>query len=842
MNMPYPSNVMGGSGMNQLPSGLPPGLPQGLPQQMTVPNTVESVLPAGVRPCHPKYLTPCVSAFPATSAVKARCPLLTGLVVRPFATPPSSEPAPPLVTFTDENVVRCKKCRAYINPYVKFADGGASWFCNFCPEKNEVQSSYFSSLDQFGRRHDLNVRPELTNCCIEISAPREYSTRQPMPPVYFFLLDVSINSVRSGMLRTVCSTIEQCLESLPGGTRTRVGFISFDSTVHLYTFKPPKHALEAAEAEVPGSADDELPAPAQMHVLSDLSDIFLPTPFDLEVNLHQHRAQISSFLASFADMHGKTTDPEAALGPALDACDKVMSSKGGKLLCFLSNLPSLGKGRLVNREAAAVKQGGKDLSTVVVPALLGPATDFYKEWGVRFSKVQIAVDLFLFSPAVNQPGASGYLDACTLNDLCKVTGGQLRFYPRFDGGIPSHEARLRHELARNLTRPTAWEAVMRIRASAGVKVAGIHGNYFVKVSDLMSMPAADCDKTFAAELVHDEASPGAGHLTGNGVSLQVALLYTTATGERRIRVMTTMIPVVQTLKELIDNTNTNAMVNLMSKQAVDMSLKQGLSKGREWFSQRAVAILRTYRQLAKTANVTIKDYGSLAALPLMTLGFAKNLCMRDDLALPVLTHDQRCAALLSLGSMGLVEVETLLRPRMLPIHELTGNVGLAGPASNTFGGAAEGTAHASAGPVELPQEVGLSAESLRPEGAYLVDTGTTFFLRIGRQTDPRLLDDWFGPNAIGLLLQQDQDLSKLQLRRVNGDDPRDALSPCARLTNILTFLRQVNPGAYQDLVVVVEALVGQSHAANDYRFVNCLIEDKTNTFPSLVEFAMHVSR
>lgn len=35
---------------------------------------------------------------------------------------------------------------------------------------------------------------------VEFVAPTEYMMRPPMPPVYFFLIDVSVSAVRSGMI------------------------------------------------------------------------------------------------------------------------------------------------------------------------------------------------------------------------------------------------------------------------------------------------------------------------------------------------------------------------------------------------------------------------------------------------------------------------------------------------------------------------------------------------------------------------------------------------------------------------------------------------------------------
>lgn len=69
-----------------------------------------------------------------------------------------------------------------------------------------VPAEYFCTLDANGRRNDTDLRPELTRGSVEFVAPTEYMVRPPMPPLYFFLIDVSITAVRCGMLEVIKST------------------------------------------------------------------------------------------------------------------------------------------------------------------------------------------------------------------------------------------------------------------------------------------------------------------------------------------------------------------------------------------------------------------------------------------------------------------------------------------------------------------------------------------------------------------------------------------------------------------------------------------------------------
>ena len=55
-----------------------------------------------------------------------------------------------------------------------------------------------------------------------------------MPPRFFFVIDVSYVAVTSGALPVICQAVRDSLDRLPGGERTQVGFLTFDSTLHFY--------------------------------------------------------------------------------------------------------------------------------------------------------------------------------------------------------------------------------------------------------------------------------------------------------------------------------------------------------------------------------------------------------------------------------------------------------------------------------------------------------------------------------------------------------------------------------------------------------------------------------
>ena len=68
---------------------------------------------------------------------------------------------------------------------------------------------------------------------------------------------------------------------------------------------------------------------------------------------------------------------------------------------------------------------------------------------------------------------------------------------------------------------------------SGVRIHNFHGNFLIRGQDLMAVPNIDSDKSFALEFTCANATVNAA-----SVCVQCALLYTSFSGERRIRVHT----------------------------------------------------------------------------------------------------------------------------------------------------------------------------------------------------------------------------------------------------------------------------------------------------------------
>jgi protein transport protein SEC24 len=185
-------------------------------------------------------------------------------------------------------------------------------------------------------------------------------------------------------VQILCSAVKASLDRLPGDSRTRIGFLTFDSTLHFYNLKA------------------SLAAP-QMLVVSDLEEPFLPLPDELLVNLSESRAVVEALLASLPAFFPAPTCLEAATGPALQAAHLLLQRLGGKLLLFQASLPSLGAGRLKTRGDDPRLYGSDREHTLRIAE-----DSFYKKTAAEFSRVQIGVNCYLF--------ANSYIDVASLGE------------------------------------------------------------------------------------------------------------------------------------------------------------------------------------------------------------------------------------------------------------------------------------------------------------------------------------------------------------------------------------------------------------------------------------------
>uniref|UniRef100_A0A8C6KJ12 SEC24 homolog B, COPII coat complex component n=1 Tax=Nothobranchius furzeri TaxID=105023 RepID=A0A8C6KJ12_NOTFU len=608
--------------------------------------------------CSPQTFRCTLSSIPQTQALlnKARLPL--GLLLHPF------RDLQQLPVITSNTIVRCRSCRTYINPFVTFLDQ-RRWKCNLCYRVNDVPDEFMYN-----------------------PVTRSYETDE-FPAVYLFVLDVSHNAVEAGYLKYFCDALLENLDKMPGDARTRVGFLTFDSTIHFYNLR------------------EGLSQP-QMLVVSDIDDIFIPSHDSLMVNLKESKELVKELLTSLPAMFSQTRETHSALGPALQAAFKLMSPTGGRVTVFQTQLPTLGAGKLQSREDPNQRSGTKGVQH------LGPATDFYKKLALDCSGQQIGVDFFLLS--------SQYSDLASLACISKYSAGSVFYYPSFHYiHNPAQLEKFQKDLDRYLTRKIGFEAVMRIRCTKGLSIHTFHGNFFVRSTDLLSLANVNPDSGFAVQMSIDNS------LADSSLAcFQAALLYTSSKGKRRIRVHTLCLPVVSQLTDVYIGADVQAVTCLLANMAIDRSISSSLSDARDALVNAVVDFVSAYKSSVSNLQQSGLVVPAVMRLfPLYILALLKQKALRTGTSTRL---DERVFAMCEFKTQPLQQLMRMVHPDLYRLDNMSD----------------QGALHLNDSIVPQPHLLHLSAERLSRDGAFLMDCGNVFFLWIGKSCNEMFIRDVLG--------------------------------------------------------------------------------------------------
>uniref|UniRef100_A0A8C6KJT5 SEC24 homolog B, COPII coat complex component n=1 Tax=Nothobranchius furzeri TaxID=105023 RepID=A0A8C6KJT5_NOTFU len=516
--------------------------------------------------CSPQTFRCTLSSIPQTQALlnKARLPL--GLLLHPF------RDLQQLPVITSNTIVRCRSCRTYINPFVTFLDQ-RRWKCNLCYRVNDVPDEFMYN-----------------------PVTRSYETDE-FPAVYLFVLDV-----------------------MPGDARTRVGFLTFDSTIHFYNLR------------------EGLSQP-QMLVVSDIDGTF------------GEDSLVKELLTSLPAMFSQTRETHSALGPALQAAFKLMSPTGGRVTVFQTQLPTLGAGKLQSREDPNQRSGTKGVQH------LGPATDFYKKLALDCSGQQIGVDFFLLS--------SQYSDLASLACISKYSAGSVFYYPSFHYiHNPAQLEKFQKDLDRYLTRKIGFEAVMRIRCTKGLSIHTFHGNFFVRSTDLLSLANVNPDSGFAVQMSIDNS------LADSSLAcFQAALLYTSSKGKRRIRVHTLCLPVVSQLTDVYIGADVQAVTCLLANMAIDRSISSSLSDARDALVNAVVDFVSAYKSSVSNLQQSGLVVPAVMRLfPLYILALLKQKALRTGTSTRL---DERVFAMCEFKTQPLQQLMRMVHPDLYRLDNMS---------------------------------------------------------------------------------------------------------------------------------------------------------------------------
>ncbi|KAL5206892.1 hypothetical protein ABZP36_035101 [Zizania latifolia] len=656
--------------------------------------------------CNPRLMRCTLNQIPCTGDILTTSAMPLALMVQPFALPHPSEEPIQLVDFGEMGPIRCSRCKAYINPFMTFIDQGKHFICNLCGFNNDTPREYLCNLGPDGRRRDADDRPELCRGTVEFIASKEFLVRDPMPAVYFFLIDVSMNAIQTGATAATCSSIARAISDLPEGPRTMVGIATFDSGIHFYSLK------RAQQQPL-------------MLIVPDVQDVYTPLQTDLILPISECRENLEQLLESIPNMFENNRVADSAFGAAMKASFLAMKSTGGKLLVFQSVLPSVGVGSLSAREA----EGRSNISTGDKEAhkLLQPGDKTLKTMALEFAEYQVCVDVFLTTQS--------YGDIASISVVPSITGGRVYYYYPFSA--LSDPAKLFNDLRWNINRPQGFEAVMRVRCSQGLQVQDYSGNFCRRVPTDIDLPAIDSDKTIMVTFKHDDKLQ-----ENSECAFQCALLYTTVYGQRRIRVINLSLLCTNMLSNLFRYADLETQFTYVVKQAANAIPSTPLSQVRDQVTSTCINILQSYRKhcasVSSSGQLILPE--ALKLLPLYTLALIKSVGLRTEGRL-----DDRSYWVSLVSSVSVLLAIPLVFPRMIALRDLMSR----GDDDSL-----------------IPNPLTLNSENILDFGIYLLENGEDGFIYVGNAVNPATLEQIFGvsslvgvPNQL-ILEQYDNELSR----------------------------------------------------------------------------------
>ncbi|XP_028157980.1 protein transport protein Sec24C-like, partial [Ostrinia furnacalis] len=416
-------------------------------------------------------------------------------------------------------------------------------------------------------------------------------------------------------------------------------------------------------------------AQPQMFSVGDVQDMFVPLLEGLLVRAEDSGPVLQQLLQQLPALFKDNKETETILLPAVQAGLEALKAAdtAGQLLVFHTSLPSLGTapGRLASREDR------KLLGTDKEKTILAPQTTLYNELGQLCSAAGVCVELFVANNA--------YVDAATIGQLPRLTGGQLHKYTYFTADIDG--PRLVADVKRVVSRPTAHDAVMRVRTSTGVRATDFYGHFFMSNTTDVELAAIDADKAIGIEIKHDDK------LTAeDGVYIQAALLYTHRSGQRRLRILNLALNVAHQLADVYRSMELDTCVNFLTKQAVWALRDAGPRAVREALSARCARSLAAYRRHcaspSSAGQLVLPE--SMKLLPLYTSCLLRSDALAGG---PDITCDDRSCAMYRALTAGVEQSVVFTYPRLLPLHVL---------------------------PRERPQPLRASVDKMHDHGVYLL--------------------------------------------------------------------------------------------------------------------------
>ncbi|KAM7496929.1 hypothetical protein LguiA_021343 [Lonicera macranthoides] len=578
-----------------------------------------------------------MTRFAADADAQEASGLPWGVTLTPFAAKDENG-NPPVYGSDGDLLPRCENCWAYYNTYCDQEQW--AWTCSLCGTLNGLSS-------QSVARYSLPQScAENMSSFIDLELPMEGSDEEAMQarPVYVAAVDLSSSEE---FLELVKSALLAALEAL--GPGSLFGLATFSHKIGLYDVQGPiplvKNVFIHPESEetAPIELEDVMPLFSFLAPVDTCKDRIASALETLKPTTSWERSTAAGQGLDGVLLGGR------GFGVAMEALFNYLGSEYGstfalaRVFGFLSGPPDYGAGQLdTRRYGEQYASKGEDADR----ALLPEQTPFYRDLAAVAVQAGVCVDIFAVT--------NEYTDLASLKFLSIESGGSLFLYANTD------DSTLPQDMYRMLSRPYAFNCILRVRTSSEFKPGHSYGHFFPdpQYENVQHIICCDSYATYAYDFDFANNTGFSRH-TSELPMLQIAFQYTVVVPpeelstpgsssasrtkhslKRRLRIRTLQFGTAHNINEIYDSVDPEVVLSILVHKVILASLEQGVREGRMLLHDWLVILAAQYNEACKLVqydhgiprtthiDVAFSQCPQLQPLPRLVFALLRNPLLR----------------------------------------------------------------------------------------------------------------------------------------------------------------------------------------------------------------------
>jgi hypothetical protein len=482
---------------------------------------------------------------------------------------------------------------------------------------------------------------------IDLELPMEDADGEAMQarPVYVAAVDLASSEE---FLELIKSALLAALEGL--GPGSLFGLVTFSHKIGLYDVQGPIPVMknvfiypESEDSAAPIELEDVMPLSSFLAPVDTCKDRIAAALETLRPTTSWDRGSAAGQGLDGVLLGGR------GFGVAMEALFNYLGSEFGstfalaRVFGFLSGPPDYGAGQLdTRRYGEQYASKGEDADR----ALLPEQTPFYRDLATVAVQSGVCVDIFAVT--------NEYTDLASLKFLSIESGGSLFLYANTD------DSTLPQDIYRMLSRPYAFNCILRVRTSSEFKPGHSYGHFFPdpQYENVQHVICCDSYATYAYDFDFVNTSGFSRH-TAELPMLQIAFQYTVIVPseelsdsgsssvssskyslKRRLRIRTLQFGTAHNVNEIYDSVDPEVVLSILVHKVIVESLEQGVREGRMLLRDWLVILTAQYHEACKLVmyesgvsrsthiDVSFTQCPQLQSLPRLVFALLRNPLLR----------------------------------------------------------------------------------------------------------------------------------------------------------------------------------------------------------------------